>query len=137
MMQNITKLLVKAVKEKRAVAIRYRKQKEIRVIEPHAIYTNDRGEVVVDGFQVRGYSDSGKSGPFWRPFRVKKISAISVLKEEFYPRVKEGFSTEKSRYRTGLLAMVELETPLRAFVYSSEALQQMGPFLPGQGSRPY
>ena len=126
--QNIVKLLVKAIKEQRCVAIRYRKQREIRVIEPHAVYTNDRGEVVVDGYQTRGYSSSGRPPPFWRPFRLKIISAISVLKEHFEPRLAEGFSPDKLKYKKGLLAIVD--KPKRNHMYSPEALQDMGPFLP-------
>ncbi|GMR17654.1 MAG: hypothetical protein BMS9Abin33_0047 [Gammaproteobacteria bacterium] len=129
MIQNISKLIIKAVKEKRCVAIRYRKQKEIRVMEPHVVYTNDRGEVVIEGFQTRGYSASGRTEPFWRPFRVQKISAISVLKEFFEPRVKEGFTSEKPRYRSGLLAIVDTTKKAPTFLYSDQALQQMGPFL--------
>lgn len=129
MIQNITKFLIKAVKEKRCVAIRYRKQKDIRVMEPHAIYTNNRGEVVVEGFQTRGHSASGRTEPFWRPFRIQKISAISVLKESFEPRVKEGFVSNRPRYCSGLLAIVDTSKKAPTFLYSDQALQQMGPFL--------
>ncbi len=128
MVQNILKLVVKATKNGQCIAIRYRGQKEIRVLEPHAVYTNDRGEVTVDGFQTRGYSASGRPPPFWRPFRVRKITAISVLNEKFLPRESEGFSSNKLRYRNGLMAIVDIARP--SHMYSPEALQNMGPFLP-------
>ena len=126
MAQNILKLIVKAVKERRNIAIRYRGQQEIRILEPHAVYTDERGEVVVDGFQVRGYSASGRPAPFWRPFRLKKITAISVLKESFVLREQEGFSQNKQRYTKGLIAIAEKRA--LTYMYSAEALQQMGPF---------
>lgn len=130
MIQSITTLLVKAIKEKRRIAIRYRKQQDIRVFEPHAIYTDKQGDVVVDGYQIRGPSKAGRSAPFWRPYRVKNVSAISILKEVFEARTKEGFTPNKPRYSSGLLAIVEQNKP--AFVHSAPTLQQAGPFLPRQ-----
>jgi predicted DNA-binding transcriptional regulator YafY len=107
MIPNILQLLTKAIREKCCVAIRYHDQREVRVIEPHVIYTHEGGELVVEAFQTRGYSSSGRPPPFWRPFRLKKISAISVLKETFKTREAEGFAREKSRYRQGLVAMID------------------------------
>jgi len=95
MLPNILTLMTQAIREKRCVAIRYYDQRQIRVIEPHAIYTDDRGEMVLDAFQTRGYSASGRPPPFWRPFRLKKITAVSLLKEYFEPRVADGFSPDR------------------------------------------
>ena len=107
MIPNILQLLTTAIREKRCVAIRYHDQRHVRVVEPHAIYTHESGELVMDAFQTRGYSSSGRPPPFWRPFRLKKISAISPLKENFQTRLQEGFSHEKDKYRQGLVAMVD------------------------------
>ncbi len=107
MIPNILQLLTTAIREKRCVAIRYHDQRHVRVVEPHAIYTHESGELVMDAFQTRGYSSSGRPPPFWRPFRLKKISAISPLKENFETRLQEGFSTEKAKYRKGPVAMVD------------------------------
>ena len=107
MIPNILQLLTAAIREKHCVAIRYHDQRHVRVIEPHVIYTHDSGELVVEGFQTRGYSASGRPPPFWRPFRLKKISAISLLKETFETRVQQGFVHDKDKYRRGLVAMVD------------------------------
>lgn len=129
MAQNILQLLVSAIKERHCVAIRYRDQTQIRVIEPHAIYTDESGEIVVDSYQTRGYSAGGRPTPFWRPFRVKKITALSVLKEGFSPRFAEGFSPSKLKYRNGFVAMVDEQA--NSFVYPFQANpEEMGPFLP-------
>jgi hypothetical protein len=129
MVPNILQVLTTAIKQKRCVAIRYHGQAHIRVIEPHAIYTADNGEVVVDGFQTRGYSASGRPPPFWRPFRVKKITAVSMLKETFTTRTDEGFSATKMKYRNGLVALVDDRR--KSFSYPPQALsQEMGPHLP-------
>lgn len=106
MVPNILQLLAKAVREKRCVAIRYHDQSDIRVIEPHAIYTADNSEIVADAFQTRGYTASGRPPPFWRPFRIKEISSVSLMDEGFTVRHAEGFSTNRSRYQKGLIAIV-------------------------------
>jgi hypothetical protein len=111
MLPNILTLLTQAIREKRCIAVRYYDQRQIRVIEPHAIYTDDRGELIVDGYQTRGYSSSGRPTPFWRPFRMKKITAITLLKEFFEPRVAEGFSPDRLKYRNGLMAIVQDRRP--------------------------
>lgn len=129
MAQNILQLLISAIREKHCVAIRYRDQTQIRVLEPHAIYTDESGEIVADCFQTRGYSASGRPTPFWRPFRVKKITALSLLKETFPTRVTDGFSPTKLKYRNGFIAMVDEEE--KSFVYPfQEGPQETGPFLP-------
>lgn len=128
MAQNILQLLITAVNEKRCVAIRYRDQNQIRVLEPHVVYTDDGGEIIADCFQTRGYSAAGRPPPFWRPFRIKKITALSILKESFSPRMDEGFSPNKIKYRNGFIAMVG--EPATDFVYPFQTPQEMGPVLP-------
>lgn len=107
MIPNILQLLTAAIRQKQCVAIRYHDQRQVRVIEPHVIYTHENGEMVVDGYQTRGYSSSGRPPPFWRPFRLKKITAITPLKEPFETRLHEGFSPDKDKYRRRLVAMVD------------------------------
>ena len=138
MMPNVLQVLTNAIKEKHCVAIRYHGQKHVRVVEPHAIYSSENDEMVLDAFQVRGYSSSGRPTPFWRPFRLKKINAVSLLKESFTPRMEEGFSASKTKYKKGLIALVDdrrktFAVPLQAMVQAnSQANSQevMGPHLP-------
>ena len=134
MLPNILQIMTKAVKEGRCVAIRYHDQRQIRVLEPHAIYTDDHGELVLDGFQTRGYSSSGRPTPFWRPFRLKKITAVSVLKENFEPRTAEGFSRQRLKYQKHLVAIVDEpraadRQPRSGMAYPMRPVE-MGPFLP-------
>jgi hypothetical protein len=128
MLPNILTLMTQAIREKRCVAIRYYDQRQIRVVEPHAIYTDERGEMILDAYQTRGYSASGRPTPFWRPFRLKKITAISLLKEYFEPRVADGFSPDRLKYRSGLVAIVQDSRP--AFAYPVQATAEVGPSLP-------
>lgn len=127
MLPNILQVMTKAVKEKRCVAIRYHDQRQIRVLEPHAIFTDGHGELLVDGFQTRGHSASGRPTPFWRPFRLKKVTAVSVLKETFEPRSAEGFSSQRLKYQNHLVAIVEDRYPIPAYQMPNA---EMGPFLP-------
>lgn len=133
MVPNILKILTKAIKERRCAAVRYHDQREIRIVEPHAIYTNERGELVADCYQTRGYSSSSRPPPFWRPFRLKRIAAISLLKESFEIRKSEGFSANRVKYRNGLVAIVEQNRP--SYLYPEHVLHEMGPFLPGHSGR--
>jgi predicted DNA-binding transcriptional regulator YafY len=129
MLPNSIQLISQAIKDRRCIAIRYHDQRQIRVIEPHAIYTDDRGELVLDGYQTRGFSASGRPAPFWRPFRLKKIMAVSVLKEAFQPRLAEGFSANRLKYRSGLVAIVQDTPPAFDYVYPSQTTE-IGPHLP-------
>lgn len=127
MIPNILNALTRAIRERRAIAIRYHDQRQIRVVEPHAVYTNERGELVVDCYQTRGFSSAARPPPFWRPFRLKRIAAMSLLKEKFEVRTAEGFRPDRPRYRNGLVAMIEHRRAY--YVYPEHVLQEMGPFL--------
>ena len=121
-------VLLAGVKQKRRVAIRYRDQERSRVVEPHVIYTDNQREVVAECYQIRGYSAAGRPTPFWRPFRIKKIAEAALLNESFAPRFREGFSPEKVKYRTSLMAMVGEQT--ESFVLPGVAPEAAGPPLP-------
>lgn len=107
---NVLHVLTRAIKERRCVAFRYQDHGAVRIVEPHAIYSDDQSHLVLDGYQIRGYSSSGRPLPFWRPFRVKKISDAEMLREVFVPRTAEGFSAARSKYKNGLVAIVEVPT---------------------------
>jgi len=128
MASNILQVLSQAIRDRRCIAIRYHDQRQIRVLEPHAIYTGERGELMLDAYQTRGFSSSGRPPPFWRPFRLKKITAVSVLKESFTPRVSEGFSPDRLKYKTGLVSIVQDHNP--AFAYVAQQGEAIGPPLP-------
>ena len=143
MLPNVLQLLTQAVRDKRCVAIRYHDQRHVRVIEPHVLYTHESGEILVDAFQTRGYSSSGRPPPFWRPFRLKKITAVSLLKENFETRLAEGFTHNKDKYKRGLVAMVDdrrksTTIPPEVLIHkhametglNTPAPEEMGPQLP-------
>lgn len=103
---DVLSVFKEAVLSRRCCALRYRDQTQVRVVEPHAVYEDASGEIIVDCYQVGGYSESGRTPPFWRPFRMHKVSAAALLKKTFAPRRSEGFSATRSRYRNGLICVV-------------------------------
>ncbi len=127
-------ILSEAIKARRCCALRYRDQTQARVVEPHAIYEDGTGEVIVDCYQVGGYSSADRLPPFWRPFRLRKINAVALLRKTFVPRRSEGFSPTRLRYRTGLICLVsDVEEPfVRTVIPRSDPV---GPFLPQKAPR--
>lgn len=123
MLPNALQVITRAIRERRCVAIHFDGQREVRVVEPHAVYSDERDRLVLDAYQIRGYSESGRPPPFWRPFPLGQITTISLLRENFAPRVLEGFSPMRPKYRRGLAVVVD------------DGGQ--GPFpLPGENRRP-
>lgn len=129
---NILQVLSRAIKERRCIAIRYQGQRAVRVVEPHAIYSDEQSQLMLDAYQIRGHSSSGRPLPFWRPFRVRKIDGVEVLKNIFVPRTSEGFSAARLKYKNGLVAIAEV--PGAAFTHP-EAVAEVGPPRPAHMRR--
>lgn len=104
-MSDVLKLLIQATKARRCAIIRYAGQQQIRVIEPHAIYTDAAGNIVVECLQTRGYSGPDATFPFWQGFYLKKISSVFLLYIHFDVRIEEGFKPDREEYQQGLLAL--------------------------------
>ena len=135
MSDETLQILTDAIRHGRCCAIRYRDQTQLRIVEPHAIYREDRrGEILVDCYQIRGYSSANRLPPFWRPFRLRKITAVAPLGDTFSPRMNEGFDSCRARYRRGLICIVaDRGLP---FVYPFEqSAEQVGPVLPDRRLR--
>ena len=123
--QNVLHTLTRAIRECRYVALRYHGQSGLRIVEPHAIYTDAQSQLMLDAYQVRGYSASGRPPPFWRPFRLRKIESVAPLPDTFAPRIAEGFSPARQKYRHGLLAIAQAPRP--AAPPPEAALREVGP----------
>ncbi len=134
MTEDVLGILKEAVRSRRCCALRYRDQTQVRVVEPHAVYEDASGEIIVDCYQVRGFSGSGRIPPFWRPFRLRKISAAALLKKTFVPRRSEGFSVTRSRYRKGLICAVA-EGDVAILPPPTPPATPVGPFRPSRAMR--
>jgi hypothetical protein len=104
-MSDVLTVLLQATKTRRCAIIRYAGQQQIRVVEPHAIYTDAAGNIVADCLQTRGHSSPDAVFPFWQTFHLKHISSVFLLNINFEVRIQEGFQPDSEKYQQGLLAM--------------------------------
>ncbi len=107
MLPNALQVVTRAIRERRCLAIHFDGQRDVRVVEPHAVYSDEQDRLVLDAYQIRGYSEAGRPTPFWRPFPLGQITTISLLKENFAPRILEGFSPTRPKYRRGLVVVID------------------------------
>jgi hypothetical protein len=78
--------LVEAIAKRRVVRLAYVKDRGRgqRVGHPHILYRGSSGKLVVDIYQVAGYSSSGDL-PQWRMFELAAIWGVDVLEDRFEP----------------------------------------------------
>jgi len=106
MVSNTLKLLIQAAKERRCAVIRYDGQHLIRVVEPHAIYTDQNGTIIAECYQTRGFAEGEKPVPSWKLFELGKIRSVFLLNTTFRARFKQGFNPRRPEYAHGLVALV-------------------------------
>lgn len=106
MLPDALTLLSKAAKERRCAIIRYDGQHQIRAVEPHVIYADSDGNVLVECYQTRGHCDKDAEPPFWRRFQLRKINSVFLLNIQFRARVDAGFDPRNPDYHQRLIAMV-------------------------------
>jgi len=107
MVPRISEILSSAITSRRRIAIRYKNQTHIRILEPHILYRTRSGRCVVESYQVRGYSSGGRVPPFWRPFQLRKINSVDVLDEMFEPRMGEGFEAIRKLITGEILCVID------------------------------
>ena len=58
---------------------------EIRIVNPHCYFYNNKNENLLSGFQVKGFSESGNISNAWKNFKIDLITdcKISVPVIEF------------------------------------------------------
>lgn len=91
-------LIVNAVQNKQLLLFKY--DDLVRLVEPHAVGHNKKGDVVLRGFQTGGQSASGGLG--WKLFNMTKAEDLSVDYKTFEaPR--DGY-TKGDRAMSAILA---------------------------------
>jgi hypothetical protein len=118
MSSDVLKVLLQATKSRRCAIIRYSGQQQIRVVEPHAVYTDDSGNIVVECLQTRGHSSPDAVFPFWQTFYLKSITSAFLLNINFDVRIQEGFKPDSEKYQHGLLALAS--SPVSSVTYKRE-----------------
>lgn len=111
MIPNLYKTIASAIRNKRRIVIRYNGKSLSRVVEPHALFKSEEGEVGLLGYQVRGYHSSKRNGAgsFWRPFQLKKIDNIHVSQELFEPRLGHGYAAVSRSIKGEVMTALECE----------------------------
>jgi len=89
---NIFETIKFAIENKRVMNITY-ENNETRLVEPHTLGFNSKGNCMLSAFQVEGYSESMRNN-CWKNFLVKNINAISIIENIFSIRV--GFNPNPS-----------------------------------------
>jgi len=126
MIPNLYKTIAAAMRNGRRIVIRYNRGSGSRVVEPHALFKSDSGEIGLLGYQVRGYRSSKRNGSYWRAFRLGKIDNIHVGQELFEPRVGHGYAAVMSGLKGEVLAA--LEPGAREYCFFDDRVQ--GPAMP-------
>lgn len=103
---NTLAVLIQATVETRCIAVRYRDQHQVRVVEPHVVYCSKEGTIVAEGFQLRGTLDSTIASPSWVTLLLNNIDSIFILNTNFTPRIADGFLPDKPEYHINQIAIV-------------------------------
>lgn len=72
-------------------------EREIRIVEPHCYGVSSKGNEIIRGYQIGGYSSSGKMG--WKLYDISKTEAIITTETKFEVR---------SDYKRGDKGMAEI-----------------------------
>lgn len=80
---NIKNILTESIKNKNKIIITYKQEPKDRTVYPHVLYTNPKGHLILDAYQVDGYSSSKSIFPQWKMFLVQDIAKIEVLVDTF------------------------------------------------------
>jgi predicted DNA-binding transcriptional regulator YafY len=74
-------IISQAIRETRLLQFYY--DGDTRVVEPHQLAYNQRNNLALSAYWVRGYSESGDISTRWREYLVDEMSAIVALDEHF------------------------------------------------------
>jgi len=76
------------------------KQEGFRIVEPYCLYKNKSNNIMLDCFQVSGFSSSEvKEG--WRQFAISSISEVEV-NQYFTFDINKQFNPNSERYKNNL-----------------------------------
>ena len=89
-------LLTSAINNRKVVTFTY--DEKPRMIEPHAVGTDSKGDIVLRGFQIDGESQTSPRA--WKLFKAEKIVDLEVTNVTFI--------SARPGYKTGDRAMTEI-----------------------------
>lgn len=74
-------VICQAIREKRLLQFSY--DGGTRVVEPHQLAYNQKGNIALSAYWVRGYSESQDMSKRWREYLTDLMSSIIALNENF------------------------------------------------------
>jgi hypothetical protein len=93
-----------AILDRRALLLTYERDGQpARKAYPHALYLGIHREVLVETYQVAGFTKDGTL-PAWHSFSVARIVSAEPLEERF--EVAPGWDPDAPTYHGGIIAMV-------------------------------
>ncbi len=106
MTADILKRLRQSIREKRCAVLRCAGHQHVRVVEPHVIYTDKDGTVVLGCFQVRGPGNAGVNAVTWQLLQLRQIESVFLLDIAFAVRTDRGFDPGSPEFQRSLIAIV-------------------------------
>lgn len=76
---SMTRLICQAISEMKLIEFDY--DGGPRIVEPHCVGITTAGNPGLRGYQVGGYSSSGKMG--WKMFDMSKAGSVTLLDDSF------------------------------------------------------
>ena len=80
-MNEVINTLIKSIKDKSVVKLRYRGEPRERIVEPYVLGMNHLGNTLLRAYQQSGFSSSGNVEG-WKLFNVELIEYVEPLQSE-------------------------------------------------------
>ena len=98
---NYENMICGAIRDRLRISFTYKD--EVRLFEPHAVFTTSKGKTCVAGNEVRNLSDpTDQLGP--HDFEIGRMSYLSLTDTNFTPDPR--FDRTHATYRLGILCSV-------------------------------
>lgn len=101
MPNSVTSKLKEAIQKKVKVYIKYKDNPAAREVYPHAVFVSNATNVILDAYQVSGYTSSNSKFPQWKQFNMKDIVEVT-LSDETFKKVKT-FNAKSNRYKDSVI----------------------------------
>ena len=89
-------VLKEAVEGKKKLRIVYQDDTGDRLLYPHALYEFSPKHILMDAYQIEGFTKTSTKFPKWKTFVVKNIKNVKVIDESF--RTIRSFEPDSDRY---------------------------------------
>jgi len=71
---------------------------EIRIVNPHCYFYNNKNENLLSGFQVKGFSESGNISNAWKNFKIDLITDCKISMPVIEFKIEKTFNPNYKGY---------------------------------------